>query len=104
MVHQQAVQDQLQSEQKTLKKLKKTFLIRNQKVKAKRKMTLDLIFLVEQLINNVKNCNSGLGGHSNPEHGLLNSAATPIHVYPFRLDANLKLSFVENVKIVPAVM
>ena len=54
MVHQQAVQDQLQSEQKTLKKLKKTFLIRNQKVKAKRKMTLDLIFLAEQLINNDK--------------------------------------------------
>ena len=43
-----------------MRKLKKTFLKRNQKVKAKKKMTLDLIFLAKQLINNDKTVNYGV--------------------------------------------
>ena len=54
MVRHRVVQVQQQREQKLLRKLKKTFLIRNLKVKAKKKMTLDLIFLAKQLINNDK--------------------------------------------------
>ena len=52
MVHQQVAQvGEQKSERKMLRRLKKTFPIRSQKVKAKKKTTLDLIFSAEQLIN-----------------------------------------------------